>query len=294
MKIQVVSDIHAEFGLIQKNYDKMVDTPADVLVLAGDIASSNSIISVLKKIKKDCSHKQIIFVAGNHEFYGTSRKTLDPELMSVSGGNLNILIERDIVIGGIIFVGTTGWWDGSGGTLGMTVKYGLNDFRMIYDLMDNGDGVWWGQKSKTFIDSKLYFYRDTFPDMKRVIVTHHFPHRGSISSKFQGSALNVCFYNAWEDLIQEYRPELWIHGHTHDSFDYKVGGNWSKPDEPSDDKGYTRIVCNPQGYPEKFISPKDALREHYENDELLSKGSEYNTYLCAENDQFDPCKVVEI
>ncbi len=28
--------------------------------------------------------------------------------------------------------------------------------------------------------------------------------------------------------------QLWIHGHTHDSFDYLVNG--------------TRIVCNPRGY----------------------------------------------
>ena len=28
--------------------------------------------------------------------------------------------------------------------------------------------------------------------------------------------------------------QLWVHGHTHDSFDYTVDG--------------TRVVCNPRGY----------------------------------------------
>ena len=30
------------------------------------------------------------------------------------------------------------------------------------------------------------------------------------------------------------RARLWIHGHTHDSFDYVVNG--------------TRVLCNPRGY----------------------------------------------
>jgi predicted phosphodiesterase len=28
---------------------------------------------------------------------------------------------------------------------------------------------------------------------------------------------------------------LWIHGHTHDPFDYEING--------------TRVICNPRGYP---------------------------------------------
>lgn len=294
MKIQITSDWHFEFGKLSKNYEKMVDTPADVLVLAGDIDSSVGIISTLEKIKEDCKNKQIIFVAGNHEFYGTSRKTLDKELMSLNGDNLHVLIERDIVIGGVVFIGTTGWWDGSGGHLGQQAKMGLNDFRMIYDLMDNGDGVWWGQKSRTFLDSKLYFYRANFPDMKRVVVTHHFPHRGSIDPRFNGSPLNVCFYNAWEDLIQEYRPELWLHGHTHSAFDYKVYSNWGNPHEPRDEKGYTRIVCNPQGYPEKFAAPKNVIKTYYEKCDLVATEPDYNIYMGTENEKFDPCKVMEV
>ena len=37
-----------------------------------------------------------------------------------------------------------------------------------------------------------------------------------------------------EYLLGRDRVELWIHGHTHDSFDYNVRG--------------TRVVCNPRGY----------------------------------------------
>jgi len=32
--------------------------------------------------------------------------------------------------------------------------------------------------------------------------------------------------------------DLWLHGHTHNNFDYNVNG--------------TRVVCNPMGYPHPF------------------------------------------
>ena len=37
-----------------------------------------------------------------------------------------------------------------------------------------------------------------------------------------------------EPLIKAHQPDLWIHGHTHTSFDYRVGR--------------CRVLCNPRGY----------------------------------------------
>lgn len=295
MKIQVVSDLHNEFGVMSKNYEEMIDTPADVLVLAGDIGGHKGIIPLLKDIQK-ASGKLVLFVPGNHEYYGTSRKELDKKFKAACSTSLQILTEKSIVIDGTAFIGSTGWWDGSGGEHGVNVvvKHGLNDFRMIHDLKENGDGVWWGQKARTFISHKLHYYRANYPNTKKVVITHHFPHRRSIMPQFAGSQLNVCFYNAWEDLIKEYRPDVWIHGHTHGGFDYKVKGNDGFPHEPDDDKGVTRIVCNPQGYPEKFAAPKDAIAKHYEKYELVATEPDFNIYAHTENHNYEPNKIVEI
>jgi len=293
MRVQCVSDLHNEFGMMTHNYDEMIDTPADVLVLAGDIGIHDSVIPLLKDIQK-AKGCPVIFVPGNHEYYNTTRKELDKKFKAACSTNLQILTEKDIVIGGVAFIGSTGWWDGSGGHFGSTVQRGLNDFRMIHDIYENGNGIWWGQKAKAFIDSKLHFYRHNFPDMKRVVVTHHYPHKRSIARQFMGSMLNVCFYNAWEDLIKEYRPELWIHGHTHCGFDYLVKGNDGYPHLPDDDKGATRIVCNPQGYPERFVAPVDAIREHYTGMKLVASEADMNIYQTTENIHFNPSYVVEV
>ena len=67
-----------------------------------------------------------------------------------------------------------------------------------------------------------------------MVITHHAPSRGSIHPRFEGSLVNACFVSDAKYLLDGRRAQLWIHGHTHDSFDYVVNG--------------TRIVCNPRGY----------------------------------------------
>jgi hypothetical protein len=66
-----------------------------------------------------------------------------------------------------------------------------------------------------------------------IVVTHHLPLRQSIHSKYGTSALNPAFASDLGDLMGP-RVSAWIHGHTHESFDYAVNG--------------TRVVCNPRGY----------------------------------------------
>jgi hypothetical protein len=66
-----------------------------------------------------------------------------------------------------------------------------------------------------------------------VVVIHHLPHRRSIHPKYNGSDLNPSFASDLSDLMGP-PVSLWIHGHTHESFDYVVNS--------------TRVVCNPRGY----------------------------------------------
>jgi len=54
----------------------------------------------------------------------------------------------------------------------------------------------------------------------------------SIHPRFAGSPVNLCFVSDAEHLLEG--ADLWVHGHTHDSFDYRVGA--------------TRVLCNPRGY----------------------------------------------
>lgn len=276
MLIQVCSDLHREFGIREDLYEKMISTEADVLVLAGDISNSRNITDSLLRIQED-SNKPIIFVPGNHEYYHSTRKTLDKELLSIKHLNdkIHVLIEDEFCIDDVVFIGSTGWWDGSNGEVGLTVKQGLNDFLLIYDLMDeeNLDGIAWGREAAIYLSLRMHHYRCNFPDKKLCIVTHHYPHPRSLSPQYNNSPLNVCFGNRWEWMIERYQPEYWIHGHTHDGFDYIVSEN--DHNKLYDELRKTRIICNPQGYPEKIMVGGEIINS-------------------TENRKFDPTKVIEL
>jgi hypothetical protein len=62
----------------------------------------------------------------------------------------------------------------------------------------------------------------------------------SISPLFARSPINSSFVSNLEDRIQDWQPALWLHGHTHGSFDYQVGN--------------TRVLCNARGYAKNGIN----------------------------------------
>ncbi|KAF5271786.1 hypothetical protein FQR65_LT17593 [Abscondita terminalis] len=61
MKIQIISDLHQEFGMSELSFDK-----ADIVVFAGDI---NLGIKGIQWIQSTIKSKPVIYVLGNHEYY---------------------------------------------------------------------------------------------------------------------------------------------------------------------------------------------------------------------------------
>lgn len=229
MKIKYVSDLHMEFG---GDINTIFQTDADVLILAGDITTYKSIFDTLRLIA-DKFKKAVIFVPGNHEYYGISRKYLDEIFKKVDlPNNLHILLNDTITINGILFAGGTGWWDGSNdpykiGTLDARTR--INDFRLIEDLnADNLFGVLWGEEAYRFFSSVLNL------GMPTICISHNAPSIRSIAFQFRSSTLNICFANDWENLFNHSNLKAWIHGHTHVTFDYTIN------DIP--------VLCNPKGY----------------------------------------------
>ena len=96
------------------------------------------------------------------------------------------------------------------------------------------------QDSRRFIDTAL-----RADSIKTVVVTHHLPHAKSIPPRFKGDLLNAAYASDLSGVIEQGRPALWVHGHTHDSCDYDLGS--------------TRVVCNPRGYDDENRDFNSAL-----------------------------------
>jgi predicted phosphodiesterase len=234
MKLHVMSDLHLSMAGMD-----VADTDADVVVLAGDIARPDKACAWARQITKP-----VLYVAGNHEHYHGDLPGTLAELRRHSAGSTLRVLECDVwVHGGVRFLGATLWSDfrlfDDDGTRAraMTDAVALiRDFQRIRVDADGGP-PFTPQHSQALFDRTAAWLdarlQEPF-DGPTVVVTHHAPSPRSIHPRFEGSRLNGCFVSDLERLMGAPRVTLWIHGHTHDSFDYTVRG--------------TRVLCNPRGY----------------------------------------------
>ena len=94
MKILILSDIHVEF---EKFSPPIVD--CDLVILAGDIHVKNK---GLKWAKEKFQDVPVLYVLGNHEYYGEALpRHINKLKEQAEGSNINVLENESIKIGGI-------------------------------------------------------------------------------------------------------------------------------------------------------------------------------------------------
>jgi hypothetical protein len=113
MKLHIVSDLHAGFGAFD-----LPETDADVLVLAGDVDVG---LRGMRMAREWARGRPVIYVAGNHEFYGESIPRHITKLREAAAGTeVRFLENEGAVIDGVRFLGCTLWTNfdlfGAGGT----------------------------------------------------------------------------------------------------------------------------------------------------------------------------------
>lgn len=244
MKIQVLSDLHIEHivqPIIGKDWQLIdlnicPDPDIDVLVLAGDITTLHQLF-LLSTLLKEYG-KPVIYIPGNHEYYGsgmTLEATREKYRAEFKGSNVHFLDQGGRVqIGNTMFLGGTLWTD-------LNNDYDLVKFNRFQDAqMIKGldRDTWLEEHGDTCISIEAEMANRAmgkYNYSNLVVVTHHLPSPRSTPLRFKNSPINMFFNTDLEYLMdQDVSPNLWIHGHTHDSMDYTVHD--------------TRVVCNPFGY----------------------------------------------
>jgi Icc-related predicted phosphoesterase len=199
--------------------------------------------------------KNVIYIVGNHEHYNGDFQRTIPHLKQFLGhlDNLHILDKEIVTIDDVTFIGGTLWTDMNKED-GITLYHMssmMNDFIKVSNgKIQNGiqaedDKPYYRIKRLTPEDvvvdhkSMLEYIRiivEGKQDQKFVVVGHHAPSKLSTKPKYQDDyIMNGGYSSDLSEFILDYpQIKLWTHGHTHDTFDYMIGG--------------TRVVCNPRGY----------------------------------------------
>ncbi len=234
MKIALLSDLHLS---VQAMLPPAID--ADVLVLAGDLHRPAAAIEWARQYDMPT-----LFVAGNHEFYGGDLVgTVRALRQHAQGSSVHVLEHDAWHRDGVRFLGCTLWSDyrlyaspqqrEQGLQLAGTMVRDFSRIRVAPDFDDKLTPA----VAQLLFDNAVAWLEQQFAvahDGPTVVISHFAPTRGSIAAQFVGSPLNACFVSDLEAQIRRWQPALWLHGHVHDSFDYRIGN--------------TRVVANPRGY----------------------------------------------
>lgn len=237
MRVQVLSDLHLEFGPFQ-----LPAVAADVLVLAGDVSVGEK---GMRWIRETCAETPVIYVLGNHEFYHHSIPSVTRELKEMAEGtNVHVLENDRLELGGVTFLGTTLWSDfslfGNPVLAELDAELGMNDFRHIrlfpkYTRFRPADARRLHGQSVRWLQEQF----SGLSERKLVVVTHHAPSGRSLGPEYEQDALSPAFASNLDSLVAASGARLWIHGHIHSVSDYVLGA--------------TRVLANPRGYPREEI-----------------------------------------
>ncbi len=233
MRVQLLSDLHIEFG----DYE-FLDANADVVVLAGDIHTKNS---GLKWAVENIKNRPVIYVLGNHEFYSKAYPKLIDELKALAKGTNVYILEKDVVtIDGVNFLGCTLWTDfrlfGNPNVAGSYSQQIMRDYKKIrkspsYSKINFTDIAQIHKNSKEWLARELKAREKEM----NIVVTHHSPSPLSAPKTVKEDYILAAYVSDLEEFIKEYKPNYWLHGHLHNSSNYKIGS--------------CQILSNPKGYP---------------------------------------------
>lgn len=239
MRLLILSDLHHEVWRGgAPDPDPAISQP-DVVVLAGDIDTGTKAVAWA-----DATFPRlpVLYVHGNHEGYGHHLDIVLTELATLCAATDNVyfLHQSAIVLEGVRFLGVPLWTDfrlfGDDKRLAAVsaAQECMNDYRRIH-LATKGYRKLRASDTAQFHHTQRRWLEQTLAEPfagKTVVITHMAPSFRSVPPEYQADLVSAAFASNLDHLAEH--ADLWIHGHTHTSMDYRIGK--------------CRVVANPRGY----------------------------------------------
>lgn len=237
----LISDLHLEVEPVKLKGGK-------VLLLSGDVMEASNLLEPLgQAFLKECAKfEQVIYVMGNHEYYGSVFDEVQAHVKANLPDNVTLLQRESMMVDDVMVIGATLWTDcrKSDPMVMHTLRVNMNDFHCIGKVNDESKETLVFRPADSIVEFEKDFayIKETVeanPNKQIVVCTHHAPSELSLHPKYQTTPtfrlMNGGFASDLSEFIMD-NPQIkvWTHGHTHTSFAYMLGD--------------TRVICNPKGY----------------------------------------------
>lgn len=248
MKFRIISDLHIGEYWHPFELEVMEDEKNTVLLIAGDAGEQ---VEAVEDIQKYCDRfQEVLCVMGNHEYCrGNMVETVPKIEQAVNRPNFKILDMGCVDYGSVVVIGATLWTDiaNEDPLMMMSAKDFMLDYKCIRlgpkpnnRLITSAYTVNLHRQHLEYIKAMVSIIKDT--GKKILIMTHHAPSSESVGERFIGHSSNAYFHSNLDEYIMDQPIDVWVHGHMHNSSDYKIGN--------------TRVICNPRGYQSSYCEEK--------------------------------------
>lgn len=257
MKFDLVSDLHED---INNFHTKPANPGSEILVIAGDLAEASFLrASNYASLKEYLDYyEEVIYVAGNHEYYGTNIQAVN-NMLADECDRLGVRFLQcgtfEVPGTNVAFVGATLWTDMNGEDAATMhqIKQVMADWTYIGykdDSLVGGDPLMVNrfspQQSANEFHRALQYIEDEcdrLNDRSVVVVTHHAMSTKSIVERFQNQwIMNGGFASDCDWFFHKHKNvKVHCHGHMHDYLRYNLGS--------------ATVYCNPYGY-QKYMERK--------------------------------------
>lgn len=186
---------------------------------------------LLKRLAK--GFREVIWLPGNHEYYGGRIEDADLDLDSRPYPNIRVVNNRAVHYPGVRILCTT-LWTAIAQMNEAAMRHNMNDYHVIR----HGHGLLLPAHTTRFHERCLAWLKSELAkpfDGRTVVATHHVPTLQHYPPEYAGSALNQAFAVELDELIADSGAVAWIYGHHHRNI-------------PAFTIGSTRMLTNQLGY----------------------------------------------
>lgn len=233
MKFSLISDLHTDI----MDVPVMEITDCDAILVAGDVALGSDGIRWLHDNIRREGTTPLLYITGNHEYWdaGLTYEEIEEKIKQWEFSNIHFLQNKAYAFYDqkTVVLGCTLWTDflyngNPNRDIGRAMHYIPYDYSSGYEpnqiLEENKKSTYW-------LQTNIQNYKEL--GWKTVVMTHHAPTTRSVGPRYRFSENNVYFVNTFDKYQIFDWPDVWVHGHVHDPFDYQING--------------CRVLCNPRG-----------------------------------------------
>lgn len=250
ISFDVISDLH--FNNFSTHLYPNIKPNSEILVMLGDVCEVDQVRQMMPFFRYVSSNwKLILFIPGNHEFYGyfldDTVSVLKCELQSLT--NIKILDNECYRVNNTLFVGSTLWsnMDNDNPVTKVVCKGAISDYKYIKkSYYENNKHPITPNDTVALFDRNIEFIEDSVFNKGNdeiVILTHHAPSYSCVDAKYKGERTNGAFVSDLNEFILD-NPQIkvWAYGHTHNAKDFYIDT--------------CRVVSNPKGYSGENMNDK--------------------------------------